>query len=503
MTAMRKLVRAQINQLGEREVEVVMSTAALARDGHILLPQGCILDNYRANPIALWSHDPEKPIGNAENIAVGPEQIAARVVFAPAGISHKADEICGLVKAGVVRAVSVGFEPIDMEPLDPKKPHGGKRITAWELLELSLVSVPADVGAVVTGRSKRENAVAEWKIGAGKSLPIEDSDDWDGDAAASSIFEWAGGDEFDPAKAKKGFLVYDASADDQRGSYKLPIAHVVDGELKVPKGAIRAAASRLSQTDIPHEIKEDAGKLLDHYKDKAGIGEDGDRAARRPAKTRAATRRGKVTLERGVYSVASLCYLFEELGYHVDSAKWEAMFEGDGSKVPGMLVSVLHDLGEALLAMAQEEIAEALAGCDVEPELCDDVCAGDDLLVVEDRAHIRAAKTPALRGFRRGLARLKLRAGKTLSADTVNALREARACHDDAMEMHRGAMKKHREGMSAIDDMMDRAGVSDEADDTTQDVQTSDGTDVSEGSENGRAADYRRRQADALALAAH
>lgn len=515
MTTMRKLIRAQINALGEDEVEVVMSTAALARDGHILLPQGCQLDNYRANPIVLWSHDPDKPVGNAENVAVGAAQISARVKFAPAGISATADEIRGLTKAGVIRAVSVGFDPIEMEPLDPKQPRGGQRISAWELLELSFVSVPADTGAVVTARAKGDGDVAEWKVGAARDLPIEDSDDWDGGEAQKSIFEWAGGDEFDAAKARKGFLVYDASAPELRGSYKLPIAHVVDGELKVPKGAIRAAASRLPQTDIPDDVKKRAGAVLDHYKDKAGIGDedDGDRGRRR-ANTRASrangVRGGKLVLTRGLWQVAQLCYVFEQIGYQVDAAKLESALEGDESKVPDMLAGVLHDLGGALIAMTAEEVAEALAGRDIELELDDE---GDDELVVEERAHIAASSSPAVRAFRRGLAHAKLRAGKMLSAETVRCLREAQAAHEDAFEYHRSAMRKHRAGMAAIDDLMDRADVSDDDAPEDKEVQTSDGTDTSEGSENGRQApsgasratamsvDYRRRQAEALALA--
>ena len=152
MSMIRKLISAQISTLGPDEVEVVMSTAALARDGHVLVPQGCQLVNYRANPIVLWQHSPDHPIGNAENIAISGQSLTARVRFAPAGISHKADEIRGLTKAAVIRAVSVGFDPIDMEPLDPKKPRGGQRIATWELLELSFVSVPADTGAMVTAR---------------------------------------------------------------------------------------------------------------------------------------------------------------------------------------------------------------------------------------------------------------------------------------------------------------------------------------------------------------
>jgi HK97 family phage prohead protease len=393
MSTIRKLVRAQINTLGDDEVEVVMSTAALARDGHILLPQGCVADNYRANPIVLWSHDPDHPVGNNENLVVEPAQISARTRFAPTGISRKADEVRGLVKAGVIRAVSIGFEIIECEPLDPKKPRGGQRITQWELLEMSFVSVPADVGAVVTARANGEQSMT----------------------------------------------------DETRAALLL-----------APAGAAPA--------------------------------------------TRAHGVRGKLVLSRGLYQVAELCWLFQELGWHVDMAKYESDFEGDESKVPGMLASVLHDLGGALLAMTQEEIAEALAGHDV--ELVDvDVDPADAVLVVEERAHIAAAKTPAIRAWRRGLAHAKLRAGKTLSADTVRCLQEMQDSHQAGMDHARSAMKAHKAGIDSAQDLMDRAGVSDAADDTTQTVQTSDGTETSEGAENGRSFDFRRRQADLLALA--
>jgi hypothetical protein len=69
------------------------------------------------------------------------------------------------------------------------------------------------------------------------------------------------------------------------------------------------------------------------------------------------------------------------------------------------------------------------------------------------------------------------------------------------MDHARSAMKAHKAGIDSAQDLMDRAGVSDAADDTTQTVQTSDGTETSEGAENGRSFDFRRRQADLLALA--
>jgi HK97 family phage prohead protease len=171
MTMMRAAVAAQINALGENEVEVIISTSTLARDGHILEPSGCDLTNYRVNPIVLWQHNPDVPVGRATDLVVEGDKIRARITFAPVGISQKADEVRGLVKNGIVSGVSVGFDVIDAEPLDPKQPRGGQRFTKWELLECSFCSVPADPGAAVTARAQtQEKKPMTTQTRAGKKL---------------------------------------------------------------------------------------------------------------------------------------------------------------------------------------------------------------------------------------------------------------------------------------------------------------------------------------------
>lgn len=472
MTLMRRLLPSEISTVGEDEIEVIASTGDKARDGHVLMPDGAQLDDFRKLPMVLWQHMSDQPIGRAEDIRIDGNKIVARIRFAPLGISAKADEIRGLTKAGILGAVSVGFEIIDAAPLDPKKPRGGLLISRWLLLELSVVSVPADTGAVVTARDwatladslpadvkerlmarasqqatedepEQRAASADWKVGASRDLPIEDSDAWNGPAAEASIFEHAGGDDFDPSEAKKGFLVYNAAEPKLRGSYKLPIATASDGGLKVPKGAIRAAASRLPQTDVPDEVKTSAEAVLNHYKEKAGIGEDQEakneddaRAAAAEEQRIAGREAAQAALRaRGMYGVASLAWICDELADAVHMAEWEAAMEEDGSPVPAQLKEQLKGLGAVLVAMTQEEVAEMLAGDD------DDVGVPMDMMTL--------STSPGL------TRRIAERAGKAVSAATKAKMDEASGHHAKAMDHMGDAQDAHAKAMDSHDEMGD------------------------------------------------
>jgi hypothetical protein len=122
----------------------------------------------------------------------------------------------------------------------------------------------------------------EWRCGAARGLPINQTRKWDGDAAAKRMLDAAGigGDNPKPDEAKRGFLLYDVANDEERGGYKLPFADLIDGKLTALRSGIDAAASRLEQTDAPQEELDRARGVINHYEKRMGDDKDDDKASK-------------------------------------------------------------------------------------------------------------------------------------------------------------------------------------------------------------------------------
>jgi HK97 family phage prohead protease/HK97 family phage major capsid protein len=131
----------------------VLSDATVDRYGDIIEPSGWMLDWFRSNPVALFNHQPDKVVGNWRNVRVDGEQLIGDFEPAPPGTTQVADDVRRLIDANLLRATSVGFLPRESEPRDPKRPELGRRYIQQELLETSIVSVPANPSALQLARS--------------------------------------------------------------------------------------------------------------------------------------------------------------------------------------------------------------------------------------------------------------------------------------------------------------------------------------------------------------
>lgn len=312
----------------DRTRRFVFSDPSIDLAGDSINQSGWETDSFNSNPVALFSHaswDP--PIGRASNVGVKGDRLLGDIEFAAADVYPFAETIYRLINGGFLRGVSVGFIPLEYEFVNEKDRPFGINYTRQTLLEISICAIPCNPNALIEARSKgidtqpmsdwasrwldrggqiliprnvledvfkaakTPHAVrrkylakdADWKVGAARDLPLDQSDGWDGAAAEASIFTHAGGENFNPEVAKKGFLVYDAAAPKLRGSYKEPFAHVVDGTLKAVKGGIKAAASRLPQANISETARSEARGVIDHYEKAFGMGDESGKSRRRAA----------------------------------------------------------------------------------------------------------------------------------------------------------------------------------------------------------------------------
>lgn len=135
----------------KRTIDFTISTEDIDRYGDIVKADGWKLDNYKQNPVVLWGHMSwQPPIGKAIAISAGAGALRATAQFATKEVNPLAETVYQLIKMGALRATSVGFLPIAMSWTEDKNiGRAGYDITEAELLEFSVVSVPANPYALV------------------------------------------------------------------------------------------------------------------------------------------------------------------------------------------------------------------------------------------------------------------------------------------------------------------------------------------------------------------
>ena len=148
--------------LGETEdggvdIKGSASTNALDRAGDIIESDAWTkggLENYKGNPIILFNHNYDKPIGRAKDLKVTDNglEISAKIS------KGAGDNVTQLIKDGVLGAFSVGFKVKDADYMTETD---GYKIKDAELFEVSVVSVPCNQGATF-GLSKSFDSMDEY-----------------------------------------------------------------------------------------------------------------------------------------------------------------------------------------------------------------------------------------------------------------------------------------------------------------------------------------------------
>jgi HK97 family phage prohead protease len=155
-----------VGALADDEAELLANTENEDRVGDIILQKGIRDDAWRAaGAVILRDHNTGWPVANGIRAGVEAAGYTVRIRFPPWGTSEVADETRRLVKAGVLRGVSIGFLPITYELIDRNDYSSGYLFKEIEMLEVSLCSVAANRESMVVGKSWRGAALA------GRSLP--------------------------------------------------------------------------------------------------------------------------------------------------------------------------------------------------------------------------------------------------------------------------------------------------------------------------------------------
>lgn len=142
----------------DRSANFVMSSESIDRYGDIIVQSGLDTDRFMENPIGLLFHNSRSwPCGNWSDVTKvlsgRPKRTEGKLTFLPEGTDEDADRAARHVAAGVLRTTSIGFAP-DWEEVefildDDEDWTGGFRFNKSELLECSVVPIPAQPDALV------------------------------------------------------------------------------------------------------------------------------------------------------------------------------------------------------------------------------------------------------------------------------------------------------------------------------------------------------------------
>ncbi len=143
----RKVFAGDVRAVDEKEliVEAAITTEHVDRVGDVVRADGV---RIKGKPVVLFGHGRDtagmepvaKPLSIRKGEHNGEKALIAKTRFFP---DERGRRLFRKVKEGYINGWSIGFSVISAKP----RPGGGRDIKEWELLEYSLVGVPANPNA--------------------------------------------------------------------------------------------------------------------------------------------------------------------------------------------------------------------------------------------------------------------------------------------------------------------------------------------------------------------
>jgi hypothetical protein len=147
-----KFCQANTKQIsGEKAtIPFTLTTFSVDRDGDVIFPTGGILTNFRKNPISLFMHNafdvpPAKLL--PDSIQSNTQEMTGNVQFDVKNDPF-AEFLFKKFESGFLNAGSIRFIPIEFDKEMVLDGQTGFAVKVWELIEFSLVTIPANPEAL-------------------------------------------------------------------------------------------------------------------------------------------------------------------------------------------------------------------------------------------------------------------------------------------------------------------------------------------------------------------
>lgn len=159
----------EANESGELVIKGNASTPSTDRARDVILLDAWAkggIDNYRKNPILLFNHNYDEPIGKVTEMNLTDRGLEVE------GVVFEGSKAFPLIKNGVLKTFSVGFL---IKDADYNKATDGLIIKDAELLEISVVSVPCNQEATFeVSKSYTDEEFENLKTKFGKQAEVKE-----------------------------------------------------------------------------------------------------------------------------------------------------------------------------------------------------------------------------------------------------------------------------------------------------------------------------------------